>query len=396
MNKVQVKLLIRFQSDEDNFHLKFSSDWNFSIDGFQFSFINENQVQVSFEYEAELSEEWADGQIAHRIPSEGDPEFEEKREKLEKVLDLISLSSGHGIKIQTGSATVSSRGIGSSNPVENTRVVVLPDVEGITKRLEYVKRRNDKGLFNGLRSYRMSLSYEDSGEKIAKLWGVIEQLYSKTGGKMFSSEELDKLKQLLNDWDVSPDFKREIVLTRAKDAPEISPMESMVAKVKLMDEEGDFSPEEIRKILSEWRKARSSTAHGGRRSSSEEVDDVLWDIEQTVEALIGNQVYPKMIRYLLFQESDINKEFLERQGFLVSKLKDGYCAYAIRFGDFEHYKTFLPNELTSNEASIYVVSHNEIHKLTKTNTQLVGMDDLKEPIKGFISTLQNKINDETE
>lgn len=396
MNKVQVKLLIRFQSDEDHFHLKFSPDWNFSIDGFQFSFINESRVQVSFEYEAELSEEWADGQMAHRIPSEGDPEFEEKREKLEKVLDLISLSSGHGIKIQTGSATVSSQGIGSSNPVENTKVVVLPDVEGVTKRLEYVKRRNDKGLFNGLRSYRMSLSYQDSGEKIAKLWGVIEQLYSKAGGKMFSSEELDKLKQLLNDWDVSPDFKREIVLTRAKDAPEISPMESMVVKVKLMDEEGDFSPEEIQKILSEWRKARSSTAHGGRRSSSEEVDNVLWDIEQTVEALIGNQVYPKMIRYLLFQESNINKEFLERQGFLVSKLKDGYCAYAIRFGDFEHYKTFLPSELTSNEAQIYVVSHNEIHKLTKTNTQLVGMDDLKEPIRGFISTLQNTINDETE
>jgi hypothetical protein len=396
MNKVHVKLLIRFQSDKDNFHLKFSPNWSFSIDGFQFSFINEDQVQVSFEYEAELSERWADGQVAHRIPSEGDPEFKEKREELEKVLDLLSLSSGQGIKIQTGSATVSSQGIGSSNPVDNTKVVVLPDIEGITKRLEYVKKRNDKGLINGLRSYRMSLSYEDSGEKIAKLWGVIEQLYSQSGGKMFTDEELEKLRQLLSGWDVSPDYKRDIVIKRAKDTPAISPMESMVAKVKLMDEEGDFSPEEIRTILGEWRSARSSAAHGARGSNSEEVDDVLWDIEQTVEALIGNQVYPKMIRYLLFIESDINTEFLERQGFLVSKLKDGYCSYAIRFNDFEHYKTFLPNELTSNEASIYIVSHNEVHKLTKTSTQLVALEELEDPIKEFITTLQNKINDETE
>lgn len=396
MNKVQAKLLIRFQSDEDNFHLKFSPDWNFSIDGFQFSLINEWQVQVSFEYEAELSEKWADGQVAHRIPSEGDPEFEEKREDLEKVLDLVSLSTGHGIKIQTGSVTLSSRGIGSSNPVENTKVVVFPDVEGVTKRLEYIKRRNDQGLFNGLRAYRMSLFYEDSGEKITKLWGVIEQLYSKSGGKMFNDEEMEKLKQLLDSWDVTPDFKREIVFKRAKDAPEISPMESLVAKIKLMDEEGDISPDEMRKILGEWRGARSSASHGSRGLNSEEVNDVLWDIEQTVETLIGSQVYPMMIWYFLFREADINKEFLERQGFLVNKLKDGYCAYAIRFDDFEHYKSFLPNELTSNDASIYIVSHNEVYKLTKTNTQLVVLDELKDPIKEFITTLQHKINDDTE
>jgi len=396
MNKVEVKLKIRFQSNKDNFHLKFSPDWNFSIDGFQFSFVKDDQVQVSFYYEAELSEKWSSGQVAHRIPSEGDPEFEEKREELEKVLDLISLSTGHGLKIQTGSATVSSQGIGSSNPVENTKVVVLPDIDGVTKRLDYVKRRKDKGLFNGLRSYRVSLSYEDSGERIAKLWGVIEQLYAKSGDKMFNNEELEKLKELLNGWDVSPEFKRDVVFKRAKDAPEISPMESMVAKVKLMDEEGDFTPEEIRKILGEWRSVRNLPAHGARGSSSEEVDDVLWDIKQTVEALIGSQVYPKMIQYLLFRESDVNKDFLERQGFLVSKLTDGYCAYAIRFDDFEYYKTFLPNELTSNEASIYIISHDKIHKLTKTDTQLSVLDKLEDPIKEFISKLQNKINDDTE
>jgi len=315
MEKVYAKLLIKFQSDADNYYLKFSSDWNFSIGDFQFSFIDEDSVQVSFEFSAELVEKEPSGQMVHIIPSEENREFQEKKDELDVILDLLSLSTGHAIKIKTGSVTLSASGIESSNPVENTKVVLLPDIDGVNKRFVFLQTQKNEGLYNGLRAYRMALSYEDSGEKIVKLWSVIEQLYSKSGGRLFTDEEYSTLKKLLEEWKELPKNKREILLKRVKDTPETSPMDSITKKVKLMNEEGHLSAEQVRALLNEWRSKRSSTAHGTRASNREEVDDVLWDIEGTVETLIGSQIYPKMIGYLIFQEADIKKEFLERQGF---------------------------------------------------------------------------------
>jgi len=396
MNKVQGKLLIRFQSDEDNNHLRFSPEWNFTIDAFHFTFIDKDHVQVSFEYEAESTELWSKKQVAYLIPSDRDPEFYKKKEKLENIIDLISLSTGHGIKVKTGSVTLSAQGIGSSNPVENTKVVVLPDIDGITKRVACVKNRGERGLYNALRAYRMSLSYEQPEEKIAKLWSAMEQLYSKSGGRLFTDEEYQKLEQFLNEWKELPEKKRVVLLQRVHDTPETSPMDSMVAKVKLMNEDGNLATTEVKAILSEWRSIRSSTAHGGRGSNREVIDDVLWDIEGTVETLIGSQVYPKMIRYLFFRESDVNKDFLERQGILVRKVSNEYCAYAIKYDEFDLYKSFLPNEITSSDACVYIISHNVIHKLTKTELQELEVSQIDASVKNMLLKIQREINEETE
>ncbi|MFS8160153.1 MAG: hypothetical protein ACMG6E_08075 [Candidatus Roizmanbacteria bacterium] len=196
----------------------------------------------------------------------------------------------------------------------------------------------------------------------------------------------------MEDWKELPEKKREVLLKRVQDTPETSPMDSMVEKVKLMNEEGDLAAEEVRTILNEWRSKRSSTSHGGRASNREEFDDVLWDIEGVVETLIGSQVYPKMIRYLVFRESDINKDFLERQGFLISRLETGYCAFAIKHDDFDRYTQFLPQELVSSDAYIYIVSHNQVHQLKQTGIKEVVLADVEEPARKTVTKIQEKIN----
>jgi hypothetical protein len=75
-------------------------------------------------------------------------------------------------------------------------------------------------------------------------------------------------------------------------------------------------------------------------------------------------------------------------------LENGYCAYAIKYDELELYKSFLPNEITSSTANVYIVSHNDIHRLSKTSIEKIALTDVESSLKVMIEKVQRKISED--
>lgn len=395
MNTVSAKLLIELTNDIDNSNPYFSDGWSFTIDRYNLTKVNKIEVEVSFSFEADLTKQ-VDNIPAQEIPSEHTEEFQQYEEEVETILDLLSLSTAQGMKIKARSYTISSAGIGSSLPTNNSSPISLNDIDGIQKRFSAIKKDKEvnKKLLNSLRAYRLSKVYEDVGDKIVKLWSIVEQLFKNEGGLLIADKfKLSHLKKCIKDLEgLNPDEK-ERLFQRVKNTPKKTAMDSLIEGIDLMTEEGTMTKKEKKDMLKAWWKARNMQAHGDIiPKRNEKVGDILWDMESTVEGFLYTYVTPRVLCYIFFNKKDVKKEFFERQKNMLNQLDEQYFALPVRELELNHFKEFLPQELIGEEANMYILTHNKIEKLGKENITEISTQEIPEILRQKFDKIIAKLN----
>jgi hypothetical protein len=393
MNIVNVNLLVELINDEDNSNPFFNEGWTFSVDRYNFKKISDTELEVSFCFEADLTDKDEQGHLVQEIPSQETEEFQKYEEELNTILDLLSLTTSRGIRIKSGSYQLSAPGIGDSNRLSNKIPVSLRDSVALQKQYEAVKKENNVRLISGLRSYRLFESYEDPGDRITKLWSIIERVLGDEGGKILSEDKVKELTSIIEKWtDLTKEEKYRLI-GRLKDTHKKSLLDSLAEGLDLMTAEGILSVADKKKMLSAWHKKRSTPVHGAiLPKRDEEVVETLWEMESTVEGILHSRVTPKMIFYVVFNKNHVDKDFYERQGELLSKLKNDICALAYDNKEFEYFKGTFASILLNNNVALYFVTHDKAYEVKKGSFKEVNILDLDKYLMKVIGVLQIKIN----
>ena len=174
IRKITCRLSVRFVAEDDHvWH--FDDSWNVVIGEFSLSNFGGEKLQVTFVFNADIVKTDKTGHSTLTIPYEGLNELQPYLEKLETILDLLTLHSGIPLAIEDGSFVFTGGGYGSSsNPVTN--VSKLHDISGLQKRFaNLIASGSDVG--NALRFFRLSQIDKDYNGKAVKLWATLEALY---------------------------------------------------------------------------------------------------------------------------------------------------------------------------------------------------------------------------
>lgn len=392
MDKITAKAIVEITDTSKSSNWLFTDDWNFKIDKFEFKYLNDKEVEVTFYFYAKLRSV-ENGIPMQLMPGENAGELEEPQEELETILDLIALQVGVGIKIRKDSYYLSYPG-GESLRVSNDKKIKQLDKTAIQKQFENIKKDKsaNKGVMGGLRCFHRSLWYDDPTEKFPKLYSVFEQIFSEgSGGRMVSEKELQEIEQFFKAKKYDP-IKQEILLKRIYDTPAKSINEALVEKLKLMNSEGDVPEENVREMLKSWRSTRGKASHGtGLSKRDEELDLMLWDLESTAEAFLYSSISPSLIEFLLFKESDLEKGYLDRRDKLLSHLDEGYLALPLRHDEVWVYEENLPHTVTDN-SSVYLISHDKIKKISKDTISAIDIQVLDNKLQEFVKKIQEKLN----
>lgn len=396
MDKVSVRLIVGLTSDTQKDHFYFTDEWNCQIDKFNFRKISEKELEVSFNFQTALSRHGVNGVNVQEIPSEHTRKFQGEEDHLETLLDLISLSTGHGLRIRPDSYLFSCSNF-KTVPVTNDLSVEFPPVKDTERRYQKLikNKYNKSGLIAALRAYRQSLwNNEEPGERVPKLYSALEKMYGQgIGGSLLTKDELKQIGSFLNSMGFSEEKKRP-VMERVKSIPAKSINEILVDKINLMNTQGEVTNEEKRRLFSFWRKARSIPAHGdilAKRGTG--ILDLIFDLESTVEALLYGQVRPQLIHYVVFKEETLNNQFIEHKGKLIGKSK-GYSYFAIRNDELKVYLEHIGGQITHRPGSfVYLVSPNNIKKIDETGKgEEVISDSLDVDLKIIVAKIQKKIS----
>lgn len=396
MNTVTVKLLIEPVNDASNSNPFFSDGWDFSIDRYTLKKVNEFEVEISFSFEAKLSEIDEDGTNIGILPSEELEEFQEYDEQVEQLLDLLSLTTKIAFRIKARSYELFANGIGGSNRIENKIPVVLKDASGLEKRFQALQEETKENikLKNSIRAYRQHLLYDDTGDKIAKVWAIIEQLHGNEQGKFFSKEQLIKIKGYFQSWKELSKEQVGKIVKRLEDTQQKSLMDSLVEGIDLMSYEGILSAEEKKKMLKAWRSKRSQPSHGTPiPKRDEEANDILWEMSSTVEGLLYTATQPKMLFYIVFHKSNVNKNYYERQGEVLSKFEGDYMAIPQEEISEEYFSKYLSNELIDDSSCLYIVTHNRVRIITKTEVEEFDASTSDKHLRVALDIVLKKLNE---
>jgi len=394
IDHISVQLIVELTSSTHKDHYFFTDEWNFQIDKYIFKKRNDNELNVSFSFDAVLTRYDDKKHITvQEMPSENTRKFQSEENHLEIVLDLISLSIGCGLRIKPDSYLFSCP-ISKDNPITNDFPVEKPDTAITEKRyLRLVKNSSrKKGIITALRAYRWSLWNEEPSDRIPKLYSVLEQAYGGgVGGNMVTKEEIKKISKYLESIGIT-EIRKEVVMNQISRIPSKSPNEVLVEKIDLMNEDGEITEKEKRELFAFWRKGRSIPAHGSiLPKRGESIQLLLHGLESTVEALLYSEVRPKLVYYFLFKNGSLKSEFIRNRGKLVGVLGD-YSYFAVRNDEIKVYLEHISGEIINHNEVVYFVSANNVssidvsHKIEKINPAL-----LKSNLRKLIMKILKKI-----
>ncbi len=290
--KVSVKFSIVIANNTHKNRSFFSDEWNFTIGRYAFFKINEDEVLVSFSFNAVLKTYDEQHRMIDECPSEYLPEFQEFEDEVETILDLLSLEVGRGIKIKDESFFFSSATCGDGE-INNNHPINPSQTRGLYLRLSDPKTENDKKIRLALRLYRQSVSTNDPREQMAKLYSALEQLFFDGSGKLLNKQEIKQVKQIMNTLPLSLE-KKKAIIDRACDIRK-SPKTMIIENLELMYENEIISEDEKKKLVGTWNRFRSAISHGeivSRRD--EEFDFVVAEIDTIVETVLTRSIAHRM------------------------------------------------------------------------------------------------------
>lgn len=395
INNVTATLIVELTCNTQRDHYFFTDEWNFQVDKFVFKKKSESELEISFSFEAALTRRDDKRNITHQeMPSEHTRKFQGEEERLETLLDLISLAIGYGLKIRPDSYLFSCP-TSRDNPVVNNLAVDRPNTNDIEQRYQKLVKNTGrkKGLIAALRAYRRSLWNEEPSDRVPKLYSALEQAYGQgAGGNMLSKDELKKIGTFLDSLKVSKD-KKNIVMSRLQSIPLKSPSKVLVEKIGLMNENGEVTDKEKRELFTFWRKARSIPAHGSiLPKRGEQIQILLHDLESTVEALLYGEVRPKLIHYFLFKQGLSKPEFIKNKGKLIGALGD-YAYFAVRNDELKIYLQHISREITTSDGVVYMISPSATSKIDKDgNVEEVSLGSLNGDLKKMVEKIVKKLS----
>ncbi len=291
---VNCSLLVKFIAEDDHIY-NFDDSWNITIGDFQLLNKGNTRLQVKFSFQANLRSINEKGLSTLLLPDEHLPEIQPYLEKLEILLDLLSLQVGTPLAVEDGSFEFNAVGYSTkSNLVTNTNR--LYDLTGLEKR--YQNLLKNENLINATRFFRLSQIDREQNGKVIKLWATLEALYkgykkeNKTIWSNLDKTDRNKLQKVINSLHIKKKEKLNL-LNALKERKLLSPTELLSQKIKLMNSNGEYSEKDISQLVKWWSRSRHSPAHGERiKKSDENKQDAIDDMEDTLETLLKSALTP--------------------------------------------------------------------------------------------------------
>jgi hypothetical protein len=395
IRKITCKLFVHFK-DEDDHIWRFDDSWNIVIGEFSLSNLGGDKLQMSFIFNADIVKTEETGNTTMTIPYEGLEEFQPCLEKIEVLLDMLTLHCGIPLTIEDGSFVFNGGGYASSsNPVINT--VKLNDVSGLQKRFaNLIGAHTD--MSNAIRFFRLSQLDKDYNGKAVKLWSSLEALYKgyekseeTICKKLTKSEKKQILDAINNQTKLSdPEKKR---LTDIVCMQKLSSKSTLLSKkLKLMNSSGDYKEEEIKELVAWWSDARNAPSHGEViKRDDEERQNAVDDCENTVEMLLQSAVTPSMHAYFIGHPSDVDQNFWDENDSTITK-KSADCWIKPTPWDTYLLENMGHHKVGNNMPLLYV-THNKIYKLSKEGYDDVSdVSNLPKHYQDAVKKVQTKLN----
>lgn len=396
IRKITCKLLVRFVAEDDHIW-HFDDSWNIVLSEFSFSNKGSEKLQVTFVFDADVVKTDSNGHSTITLPHEDLDELQQYLEKLEVILDLLTLHCGIPLAIEDGSFVFSGAGYGSSsNSVTN--VSKLHDISGLQKRFaNLVASNSDVG--NALRFFRLSQIDKDYNGKAVKLWATLEALYKGyEKGEDTICKKLDKKakKQICDvinrQTKLSDEEKTRLIDTIFMQ--KLSSKSTLLStKLKLMNSNGDYNQAEIKDLVAWWSDARNAPSHGERiKRDDEERQDAVDDCEDTVETLLESGVTPSMHAYFIGHPDDVNQDFWDENDSTITKMSKDCWIKPTPWGTY--LLENMGHHKVGNNMPLLYVSHDKVYALSRDgNTEISDISTLPIRYQEAVNKVQKKLNE---
>ncbi len=364
----------------------------------EFSLLNVGgeKLQVTFVFDAGIVNTDKDGHSILTMPHEGLNELQPYLEKLEIIIDLLTLHSGIPLEIEDGSFVFTGGGYGSSsNPVTN--VSKLYDIFGLQKRFANLVT-SDNDVTNALRFFRLSQIDKDYNGKAVKLWATLEALYKgyekgeDTICKKLSKKEKKQIRDAINGQTKLSDEEKKRLIDTVFMQKLSSKSTLLSRKLKLMNSNGDYKEEEIRDLVAWWSDARNAPSHGERiKRDDEERQDAVDDCEDTVETLLESGVTPSMHAYFIGHPDDVDQGFWDKNDSTISKMSEDCWIKPTPWGTY--LLENMGHHKVGNNMPLLYVSHDKVYELSKDgHIEILDISSLPKHYQEAVNKVQKKLN----
>lgn len=393
LSSVHCSIQIKAVTEDDHIY-HFDDTWNITIDNFCFSKHGDDKLKVQFDFQSNLHDMTDDGRRVTVIPHEGLEEFQPQLEKLEILLDIMSLHTGVPLAMVDGSYEFRGGGFGSrSNPVTNS--LSLHDVRGLEKRYNNVIRNDDLG--NAIRLFRLALIDKEFTGKGIKFWAALEALYRKekegiaTIWSTLNNEEQKSLTETIQSLSSEQNLKDKLI-GALKYQKVLTDKEVLSEKIMLMNSAGDIPQDDIKKLLRWWSEPRNMSAHGQRIKRDDETrHEAIDDLEDTMETLLQTGLSPSMHAYFIGHPNDVDGSFWDEKNHIINKVSQECWVHPTGWGNY-----LLENigkHKISNNCPLVYVSHDKVIEITADNR--IELEDISRLPKSYQETIvkiQKKLN----
>lgn len=396
IRKITCKLTVRFVAEDDHIW-HFDDSWNVVLGEFSLSNIGGEKLQVTFVFDADVVKTDSNGHSTITIPHEDLDELQPYLEKLEVILDLLTLHSGLPLAIEDGSFFFSGAGYGSSsNPVTN--VSKLNDVSGLQNRFAKLVA-SDSDVGNAIRFFRLSQIDKDYNGKAVKLWATLEALYKgyekseDTICKKLDKKEKKQISNVINSQTKLSDEEKKRLIDTILMQKLSSKSTLLSRKLKLMNSNGDYKQEEIKDLVAWWSNARNAPSHGERiRRDDEERQDAVDDCEDTVETLLESGVTPSMHAYFIGHPNDVDQGFWDKNDSTITKLSEDCWIKPTPWGTY--LLENMGHHKVGNNMPLLYVSHDKVYELSRDgHSEIPDISSLPKRYQEAVNKVQKKLNE---
>ena len=401
---VKCSILIKFFSSNNDIY-RFEDSWNFVIDKYKFTKVDDLNVKIEFNYNEKLYDVKNKKISIAKIPGSSGEIFLNELDNVTSLVDLISLHVSQPLEIIYDSLEFSAE-TGATLAPKNDHTVKISDIDNILSRYNNLLNKNN--VRNSIRFFRLSKIDNDLNGKGIKLWATLEGLYSgfEKGNKPIfnnvSKDHYTELCKLIDGFNEISHEDRETLKKVIKDIKQFSKKQLLANKLDLMNEKGTLSKEEIEDLLDWWSSSRNLPAHGTRvKPMDDKAEDVIDDMEDTVTNVLFSSIKPPMYGYFLGDPADFknkenqdNKTFLDYTKDCVAKKHYKDCvSWPTAWNDKDYLiKNVVFSKYGKNRPLLFI-THDEVLNIEKNLT--MSQEDIKKIPKRYqkvIVVLKEKLN----
>ena len=397
ISNVGCSLLVKFIAEDDHIYL-FDDSWNVTIGEFQLLNQSGTRLQIRFSFQAQLKTTGDDGRSVTTIPHEDLDEIQPYLEKIEILLDLLSLQMGTPLAIEDGSFKFNGAGfISSSNPVTNTNK--LYDQPGLEQR--YQSLLKSKNLINATRFFRLSQTNKEYNGKATMLWASLEALYKgyekglKPIWNSLGKADQGKLESAIKSLPIKSSEKKRLLNAAIYQTP-LSKQELLSQKIKLMNNSGEYTESYVTQLIKWWSGSRNYPAHGERiKRNDEGKHEAIDDLENTLETLLESSLEPSLYGYFIGHPDDVENNFWDKDDYMTRKLSKRCWIKPSHFilGATDQLLRDIGHHKVQDNAPFLFVSHNKVMSLSKEGVnEITDISVLPKVFINAVNRIQKKLN----